>query len=71
MEVCKEVIEELSNNVDFVPLCPINAQDEYTLGLGYNVTDDSVAFSFNRSANILFIEKTKVDLEIGFEPKNF
>lgn len=51
------VMEKLDNNVNSVTLCPVNAQDEYYLGLVYNVTENSVAYSFDKFTDMLFIKK--------------
>lgn len=65
----KKVIKELANNVDYIPLYPINAQDEYSLGPEYNIIDDNVAFPFDMSVDMFFVEKIEVNLGMWFELK--
>lgn len=68
MEAYKEVINELVDNVNAITLHPIT-QDKYSLGPMYYVTDDNMAYSFSKFADMLFVEKIKVDLGMWFESK--
>lgn len=43
-----------------------NSQDQYILGLTYKVIGDNMAFSFNRYANVMLLERTNVDLSMWF-----
>lgn len=65
----KELIDSQTDTIDLIPLYPANSNDEYSLNLVYKTTDDSIVFPFNRSANMLFIKKSEVDLSMWFESK--
>lgn len=69
IEAYKKVVDELADKVDSVTPCLVNAQDKYNLGLVYHVTDDSMAYPFDKFVDMFFNQKTEVYLGIQFESK--
>lgn len=68
MEAYKEVIKELVAMSTLLPSVS-SMQDEYNLDPVYNIIDDSIAFPFDRFIDLLFIDRTKLDLGMWFESK--
>lgn len=70
MEPYKNSVDEKNVVVDPIILNPINTQDEYSLSPSYKIIHNSLAYPFDKSSDLLFLEKLKVDLNIWFESKN-
>lgn len=71
MEVYKDHLDKEKATIDPVFLQPVNAQSEYSLGPTYKVIDNSLAYPFDSSKDLLFLEKLNVDLNMWFESLNF
>lgn len=69
MEAYKKLIYCPVDIINSIPLYLVNGQDEYSLGLMYKAIKDNVTFPFDRSADMLIIEKTEVDLSMWFKSK--
>lgn len=66
MTAYKDFIDKENGTIDSIILCPVNAYSEYSLGPTYNVIDNSLAYSFNRFGDLLFLERPEVDLNMWF-----
>lgn len=69
MDAYKAHLDEKWVAIDHVVLNLINAQSEHLLGPTYKITNNSLAYPFDRSGDSLFLEKPNVDLSIWFESK--
>lgn len=69
MEAYKDHINKEKTTIDPIILNSVNSQGEYSIGPTYKITNNSLAYPFDRSGNSLFLEKPKVDLSMWFESK--
>lgn len=60
----KNLIKEEQSDIDMVTLRLINIQYDYTLGPVSKTIDRSLAFPYDRSGDMLFVEPSSVNLMI-------